>query len=288
MKYNIILSCLGLSVALSSATSPFLIGNSINLYLSHDRSYILIISTACLLILVTPALRLSANIYLQKISSNTTSNIKRKLLRVLFTTHFSADRRSGELLDLVDGDVDGAIYLYHGIFLDITINASLIALALLMIAYYYPAMIIAPLAGIFYSIAIYLSTKNNSNRIYTEYVTENTITIGKICDLLKQPNTSYSDQLREDEKKINKLALFSNLKISVLAALSGTSYLVGITTMLLIGFYAMNNNIMDAGMIFASAMYVERVLTPTSALISIYFSSREAFCRRSRIHNNIM
>lgn len=248
MKHNIILSCLGLSVALSSATSPFLIGNSINLYLSHDRSYILIISTACLLILVTPALRLSANIYLQKISSNTTSNIKRKLLRVLFTTHFSADRRSGELLDLVDGDVDGAIYLYHGIFLDITINASLIALALLMIAYYYPAMIIAPLAGIFYSIAIYLSTKNNSNRIYTEYVTENTITIGKICDLLKQPNTSYSDQLREDEKKINKLALFSNLKISVLAALSGTSYLVGITTMLLIGFYAMNNNIMDAGM----------------------------------------
>lgn len=288
MKYNIILSCLGLAVAFSSATSPFLIGNSINLYLVQDHSYILTISTACLLILATPALRLSANIYLEKISSNTRSNVKRQLLRILFTTNLSANRKSGELIDLIDGDVDGAMYLYHGIYLDITINATLIVLALLMIAYYYPVMIVAPLAGIIFSIAIYLSTKKNSSRLYSEYVTENTITIGKICDLLKQPNIFYSDQLREDVKKINTLALLSNLKVSVLAAISGASYLVGITTMLLIGFYALNNNIMNAGAIFASAIYIERVLSPTNALISIYFSSREAFYRRTRINNNIM
>src|SRR5690606_30110713 len=135
--------------------SPFLIGNAINLYLSQDNSYLLTISIACLLILATPALRLSANIYLQKISSKTRLNMKTKLLKNLFTTNFSTDRKSGEFIDLIDGDVDGALYLYHGIFLDLIINSTIIFLALFMIAYYYPLMIIAPLTAITFSASLY-------------------------------------------------------------------------------------------------------------------------------------
>jgi ABC-type bacteriocin/lantibiotic exporter with double-glycine peptidase domain len=201
MRHNIILCCLGLAVALSIATSPFLIGNAINLYLSQDNYYLPTISIACLLILATPALRLSANIYLQKISAKTRLNMKTRILKNLFTTNFSADRKSGELIDLIDGDVDGALYLYHGIFLDLTINSTIIILALFMIAYYYPLMIIAPLAAMTLSASLYFLTKKNCNNLYTEYVTENTTTIGKICNLLTSAKKNKNKSLQEDVKK---------------------------------------------------------------------------------------
>jgi ABC-type multidrug transport system fused ATPase/permease subunit len=81
MIHNITLSCLGVAVALFSAISPALIGNSIDLYLSGDDSYITMIGMACLLILTTPPLRLLANIYLQKISSKTRMNVKESVLK---------------------------------------------------------------------------------------------------------------------------------------------------------------------------------------------------------------
>ena len=287
MIHNITLSCLGVAVALFSAISPALIGNSIDLYLSGYDSYITMIGMACLLILTTPPLRLLANIYLQKISSKTRMNVKESVLKSLFTYNFSSKRKCGEIIDLVDGDVESALYLYHAVFLDIAINATLIILALSIIAYYYPVMIIAPLAGMLLSVTIYIFTKEKCDNLYMNYVNENTMTIGKICDLLMLEKVDRSYPLDEEVKRINKLSLSTSFKASMLEALSGSSYFVGIITMLLVGFYAVDNSLMNVGAIFASAMYIERVLGPTTALTSIYFSSREAFYRRSRIRNQI-
>jgi ABC-type bacteriocin/lantibiotic exporter with double-glycine peptidase domain len=121
-----------------------------------------------------------------------------------------------------------------------------------------------------------------------DYVTQNTITIGKICEVLTLVKKNDPHLLNEDIKKINKLSLSSSFKASTLEALSGSSYFVGISMMLCIGVYAVENNLMNIGAIFASAMYIERVLGPTTVLTSIYFSSREAFYRRSRIQKHII
>lgn len=284
MRHNIILSCLGLAISITSATSPYLIGSSINLYLSQDSSYIFTISTACLLIITAPILRLSANIYLHQISSKTRSILKKKLLRHLLISDSSNTRNSGEIIDLIDGDVDSALYLYHAVFLDITINSTLIILSLLIITYHYPFMIFAPLSGMAFALLIYFITPKKSDAIYTQYVTENTTTIGTICDLLTLSKTrTHTETLRSNIDKINKLALHSSFKASMFEALSGSCYLLAMGILFLTALYATNNNIMNSGAIFASAIYIERVLSPTTSLISIYYSTREASYRRRRI-----
>lgn len=284
MRYNIILSCFGLAISITSAASPYLIGSSINLYLSQDGSYIFTISTACLLIITAPILRLSANIYLQQISSKTRSILKKKLLKHLLISNFSSTRKSGEIIDMIDGDVDSALYLYHAVFLDVTINSSLIVLSLLIITYYYPIMIFAPLSGMAFALLIYLITQKKSDTIYTQYVTENTTIIGAICDLLTRSKAQpYTEILRSDIDKISKLALHSSFKASMFEALSGLCYLLAMGILFLTALYAINSNIMNTGAIFAAAIYIERVLAPTTSLISIYYSTREASYRRRRI-----
>lgn len=201
MKYNIALSFLGIVVALASATPPLLIGKSINLYLSQDDFYLITLVTACILILATPALRLSANVHLQKIASKTRYDLKKKLLQNLLFTNFWPSRGSGEFIDLIDGDVDNALYLYHGVYLDTVTNATLIALALSIIGYFYPVMIVAPSIAIIFSITMYTFTRVTCNNIYTEYVKENTTIINRICELLTCSEGKYSDSLEINIKK---------------------------------------------------------------------------------------
>ena len=270
-------------IAAVSAASPYLMGNSINLYLIQDSSYIGMISTACLIIILTPILRLLANIHIQKISSKTRLILKNNLITHLSTNNPSIKRNNGEIIDLIDGDVDSSLYLNHGIFFDISLNSSLIILSLLITAYYYPLMTLAPLSGIVYALIAFYITHKSSDILYAKYVTENTKIIGTICNFLAQ-SKFYSDKTRIDIKNIERLAFRSRLKSSILESLSGTCYVLAIGVLLLTVIHALSQNMMSTGAIFASAIYVERVLNPTTALISIYFSNREAFYRRKRIN----
>lgn len=270
-------------IATASAASPYLIGNSINLYLAQDNSYIGMISIACLIIIATPILRLLANIHIQKTLSKTRLFLKCRLITHLTTKDPLIKRNNGEIIDLIDGDVDNSLYLSHAIFFDISLNSSLIILSLLITAYYYPLITLAPLSGILYALIAFYITHKTSNTLYAKYVTENTKIIGVICNFLAH-SKFYNKKTRIDIKKIEKLAFRSSLKSSLLESLSGSCYVLAIGVLLLTVIHAISQNSMSTGAIFASVIYVERVLNPTTALISIYFSSREAAYRRERIH----
>jgi ABC-type bacteriocin/lantibiotic exporter with double-glycine peptidase domain len=142
--------------------------------------------------------------------------------------------------------------------------------------------VLAPLSGLLYASAAYFITRRKSDTLFEEYVQENTVIIGTICAHVCDAKP-YNDRVKLDIKKIERLAFRSNLKASFFESISGTCYLVAIVFLFLISAHLISESALTTGAIFASAIYLERVLSPTMSLISIYYSSREASYRRNRI-----
>lgn len=284
MKTNLIICCFGVGASITASVSPYLIGNSINLYLASDNSYVYTLASASLFIIATPPLKLAANIYLQKSISKTRYILKKTILTHLLNTRFETTRKLGERIELIDGDVDGSIYLYHSIYFDISLNCSIIIAALAITALYHPLLALAPLSGLLYATAAYFLTQKNSNSLYSEYVQQNTVTIGNICEHLHDA-TPYTDRVEFDIKNIQRLAFRSSLKASTFESVSGSCYPVAIVVLFLVSAHLLSAGGSSIGAIFASTIYLERVLSPTMSLISIYYSSREASYRRSRIRS---
>lgn len=284
MKSNLILCCFGVGIAILTSAPPYLIGASINLYLASDSFYLYALAGASFLLIATPPLKLAANIYLQKTASKTRFILKKAILNHLLDRSFEHTQKPGERIELIDGDVDGSIYLYHSIYLDVSLNCSIIIAALLVTAHYHPLLALAPLTGLVYAIAAYLITRKNSNSLFAEYVQENTVTIGAICELLLNAKP-YTNRIKIDIKNIERLAFRSSLKATTFESMSSTCYPVAIVFLLLVSAHLLSVGETNIGSIFASAIYLERVLSPTMSLISIYYSSREASYRRSRIRS---
>lgn len=284
MKSNLILCCFGVGIAILPSASPYLIGASINLYLASDSFYLYALAGASFLLIATPPLKLAANIYLQKTASKTRFILKKAILNHLLDRSFEHTQKPGERIELIDGDVDGSIYLYHSIYLDVSLNCSIIIAALLVTAHYHPLLALASLIGVVYAIAAYLITRKNSNSLFDEYIQENTLTIGVLCELSVNAKP-YTNRTKVDIKNIERLAFRSSLKATTFESMSGTCYPIAIVVLLLLSAHLLSVGEATIGSIFASAIYLERVLSPTMSLISIYYSSREASYRRSRIRS---
>lgn len=130
MKSNLVLCCFGVGIAILTSASPYLIGNSINLYLASDSLYLYALTGASLFLIATPPFKLVANIHLQKTAAKTRLTLKKAILNHLLGRSFEHTHKPGERFELIDGDVDGSMYLYHSIYLDVSLNCSIIIAAL--------------------------------------------------------------------------------------------------------------------------------------------------------------
>jgi len=284
MKNNLIICCFGVGISIATSASPYLIGNSINLYLASDNLYLYALASASLFIIITPPLKLAANIYIQRTTSKTRYILKKTILTYLLNTRLQTKRKLGERIELIDGDVDGSTYLYHSVYFDISLNGSIIIAALVITAFYHPLLALAPLSGLLYATAAYFLTRRNSNSLFSDYIQKNTATIGIICEHLYDA-TPYTDRLELDIKNVKRLAFRSSFKASTFESVSGSCYPVAMFVLFLVSTYLLRSGDSNIGAIFASTIYLERVLSPTMSLISIYYSSREASYRRSRIRS---
>lgn len=286
MKLNLRVILMGVTVALSSIAPPYLIGVAINSYFASGKLEKSTVILACLLIITTPCLRVASSIYVQKISSTTRKLLKKSLIKKLIIDAQPINHTYGEIIDLVDGDVEGAIYLYHSIYLDITLNSSIMLLSLYMIFNYNPIMAAAPLAAILYSILLHLFSREIPSKSYAAYVDRNTDLISEIGESLeKRPRPSF-DFHRTQCVHVRTLSLFACGKISILEFLSGLSYLIGIILLFKIGSDSIIDGTLSIGDFVSAAIYIERVLAPTTALIGIYYATSEALYRRARVKKN--
>ncbi|MBV4485921.1 hypothetical protein HU727_010010 [Pseudomonas sp. SWRI153] len=279
-----ILCGFGVGIAILTSASPYLIGNSINLYLASDSFYLYALAGASIFIIAITPIKLAANIYLQKTASQTRFSLKKTILTHVLNTSFGPTVKPGERIELIDGDVDGSMYLYHSLYFDISLNCSIIIVALLITSNYHPLLALAPLSGLLYASIAYLATRKRSNSLYTAYVKDNTVIVGAICEHLYD-SKPYTDRIKLDIKNIERLAFRSSLKASTFESISGSCYPVAIVVLFFVSAHLLSVGDSNIGSIFASAIYLERVLSPTMSMISIYYSSREASYRRSRIRS---
>lgn len=288
MKLNLRVIFMGIAVALSSIASPYLIGMAINSYVVHGEIEKLTIIFACLLIMTNPCLRVISSIYVKKISSLTRKSLKQSLIKKLITDANPVSHTYGEIIDLVDGDVEGAIYLYHSIYLDVAQNLSIMLLSLYMIFNYNPTMLIAPLVAMLYSILLHLFSRKVPSEAYASYVDRNTDLISGIGESLAKKARPSFDFHRAQCAHVRTLSLFAHGKISTLEFLSGLSYLIGIMLLFKIGSDAIIGGTLSIGDFVSAAIYIERVLVPTTALIGIYYATSEALYRRARVKKSLL
>lgn len=282
-RENINLIFAALIISTTTSTTPYLLGATIDTSKPTSLVTLAIIASAC--IITTPCLKLLTNIYVQRISTTTKFILKKRLINNLLRHGFFSLRQGGNIIDLVDGDVDGTIYLYHRLYYDIALNTSLITASLGAIIYINPHLLLAALSSIFLSIFFCYTTQKKANTLFEELVNENTHLLGSICDDIRLNSTtsSYSKQIQH----IEKLSVRAQLKSSMLTAFSLSSYIVGITSLILIGGGYIFAEKITTGEMFSAVIYIERALSPTSALISIYYSTRESSTRLKRVKHNI-
>ncbi len=274
---------MGIIVALSSIASTYLIGMAVNSYSANGETNILIVVLSCAFILATPCLRTISNIYTQKMSSATKKTLKQRLIKKLVIDSHRKDSTYGEIIDLVDGDVEGAIYLYHNIHLDITLNISIMILSLYIIYSYSPIMALAPFAAILYAIIFHLLSRKSTQNLYSPYVERNTNFISSIGESMEQkPRPSFELHLTQCTK-VRKSSVIACGKLSSFEFCAGLSYLIGIFLLFTIGSSSIVDGTLSIGDLISSTIYIERVLSPTIALISVYYATSEALYRKTRI-----
>ncbi|SDB38471.1 ABC transporter transmembrane domain-containing protein [Pseudomonas sp. NFACC13-1] len=281
MFLNLRVILIGIAGALIGIAPPYLIGQAINFYTKHGEIDTLIISVACVLIIATPCGRLASHLYIQKLSTATRKSLKTRLTeKIILKTTLE---NHGEAIDLIDGDVEGSIYLYHNIYLDIASSLSALLLALFIVFHYNPSLTIAPLSAILYIATFKILTRRAYLSSYKKYVETNTQLISNISNLRNSSSLSDLELIKENNRQIKLLSLISRAKIALLELVSNLSYLIGIILLFYIGSNSIANDTLSIGDFVSAAVYLERVLVPTGALVSIYYATGEARYRRMRI-----
>lgn len=281
MILNLRVILIGIAGALIGIAPPYLIGQAINFYTRHGEIDTLIISAACVLIIATPCGRLASYLYIQKLSTATRKSLKTRLTEKIIPKTTSENH--GEAIDLIDGDVEGSIYLYHNIYLDIASSLSALLLALFIVLHYNPSLIIAPLSAILYIITFKILTRKTYLSSYKKYVETNTQLISSISNLRNSSSLSNLGFIKESNRQIKLLSLISRAKTALLELASNLSYLIGIILLFYIGSNSIANDTLSIGNFVSAAIYLERVLVPTAALVNIYYATGEARYRRMRI-----
>ena len=281
MFLNLRVILIGVAGALIGIAPPYLIGQAINLYTTHGEIDMLIISAACVLIIATPCGRLASHLYVQKLSTATRKKLKSRLTEKIIPK--TTSESSGAAIDLIDGDVEGSIYLYHNIYLDIASSLSALLPALFIVFHYNPSLTIAPLSAILYIATFKILTRKTYSSSYKKYVETNTELISNISNFRNSPSLSNHGHLKESNRQIKLLSLISRAKIALLELASNLSYLIGIILLFYIGSNSIANDTLSIGDFVSAAIYLERVLVPTAALVSIYYATGEARYRRMRI-----
>jgi len=281
MFLNLRVILFGVAGALIGIAPPYLIGQAINLYTKHGEIDMLIISAACVLIIATPCGRLASHLYVQKLSTVTRKSLKSRLTEKIIPQTTSENH--GEAIDLIDGDVEGSIYLYHNIYLDVASSLSALLLALFIVLHYNPSLIIAPLSAILYIATLKVITRKIYLSSYKKYVESNTQLISNISNSMNSSSPSNLEHFKKSNRQIKLLSLISRAKIALLELASNLSYLIGIILLFYIGSNSIANDTLSIGDFVSAAIYLERVLVPTAALVSIYYATGEARYRRMRI-----
>ncbi|MBT2338128.1 MULTISPECIES: hypothetical protein [Pseudomonas] len=276
---------MGIAVAFTSIASPYLIGMIINFYTQYGEIENVVIVVTCLLITTSPCARLASNLYIQKLSAATRKQLKSQLTNAIIPN--TTISNYGEAIDLIDGDVEGAIYLYHHIYLDITLNLGILLPSLFIIFSYNTLIIIAPMAAILYTITITVLSRKLYSRSHEQYVEANTLLIRSISTAKSSASRSNFDKLQGNCGKIELLSLFARGKISLLEFFSNLSYLFGIILLFYLGSSLIIESTLPIGDFVSAAIYLERVLLPTASLINIYYATSEARYRRKRINQRL-
>lgn len=282
MLLNLRVILIGIAGALIGIAPPYLIGQAINFYTKHGEIDTLIISVACLLIIATPCGRLASHLYIQKLSTATRKSLKTRLTEKIIPK--TTLENHGEAIDLIDGDVEGSIYLYHNIYLDIASSLSALLLSLFIVFHYNPSLTIAPLSAILYIATFKILTRRTYLSSYKKYVETNTQLISNISNFRNSSSLSKLGLIKESNRQIKLLSLISRAKIALLELASNLSYLIGIILLFYIGSNSIANDTLSIGDFVSAAVYLERVLVPTAALVSIYYATGEARYRRMRIY----
>lgn len=281
IRGNLLLVLISVVLSLISISSPYLLGEAIDRYGRREALPLVMLASLC--IVVVPCLKLLVLIYVQRVSKNTRFILKKKLLSTLLEQNFTNLSLGGQVIDLVDGDVEGALYLYHRVYYDVAFNISLIVMSLCVVAYIQPQILLAPLAAITLSGVMYCLARRKAGLLFQAFVQVNCKLVGHLCDDIRlkfdAPHAYYNDRF----KSIQKLGVSAQLRSSILGAFSSSSYMLGIVLLFLMGGGYFYTDKMTSGELFSSVIYVERVLSPTSSLVAIYFSVRESSVRFNRI-----
>ncbi len=284
MIYNFGFIVLGATTACINLGAPLFLGYAIDHYLKTHELHLWYILSACVGLILSPCVRLGSKFYLARSNAFTRLKLKQKSVNILIR-HGEVSPPEGDIIEFVDNDIDNSIYLRHSIYYDISASISAIFIALLAIYSYHPILAIAPIAAIIFASLVFKSTQTITNNAYGQYVEMNTDLISKLLSAVKSktrpPLTAF-----ETLKSTTLQTLWkAQLKISTLEAISGLSFLIGISLLLYLGSNLLQKNALTIGAFVAAAMYIERILVPLSFLLGIYFSSAEALYRQSRVRS---
>lgn len=285
MSINLRVILIGIVGALVGIAPPYLIGQTINLYNKYQRIDIMAIFIACALIIASPCVRVASHLYAQRLTTITRKKLKTKLTKAIIPK--TTTECYGKAIDLIDGDVEGSIYLYHNIYLDIAASLSALFLALFIVFHYNPSLIVAPLSAILYIVILKILTRKPYLRSYEKYVEMHTQLISRISISTRPSSLLNFEGLIKIGRKIQILSLQSKAKLALLELTSNFSYLIGITLLFYIGSYSIANETLSIGDFVSAAIYLERILMPTATLVSIYYSTGEARYRRMRIARSL-
>lgn len=276
---NLLLILIAVVVAGLSVLSPYLIGQAVDRVSDPGGGFMIVVGAVCVTMLLSPCLKFIVNVYIGVVDRRTRVRLKQTLLSRLCLHHFSKLDGGGHIIAMVDGDVEGALYLHHRVYFDLGLNVALIFLSLLVVVGVNSILIIPPLISLILGVAVCWFAREAPRRAYNDYIDADTRLVGGICDEVmgrhKQHNVSLSEVLDK--------AFRAHLQSSALNASSSSSYFVGVVALFFIGSMLLIDDVITAGELFSVLMYMDRVLAPAAAVLAIYYSTRESSVRLERI-----
>lgn len=280
---RMVLLFLALLLAILSAAPPYLIGRAVDLSDSASGSFTLVVSLACLAILTAPLIKLLANIFTSYLTQATRLSLK-KLIIPIYLRRLGEFNGAGQVISLVEGDVDGALYLYHRLYFDLALNVSSIGFSLLVLMAMSPLLVIPPLVSILVGVMICWSSRRSTNQVYEEYVNKETILLGQVCQAAVDGTTAINSK-DIGVIEVGRAAYKANFRSASANALSSSAYCVGVALLFYIWDILFAHEKITVGALMAALMYIDRVMAPANALVAVFYATREASVRLSRIKN---
>lgn len=274
-----VLVLMAVVVAGLSVLSPYLIGKAVDRVNDPGGGFMIVVGGACVTMLLSPCLRFIVNVYIGVVDKRTRVRLKQSLLSTLCLHHFSKLDGGGHIIAMVDGDVEGALYLHHRVYFDLGLNIALIFLSLLVVVGINFILVIPPLVSLILGLAVCWFARDAPRRAYNDYIEADTRLVGGICDEVMGRHRRHKVSLSEVLDK----AFRAHFQSSAMNASSSSSYFVGVIVLFLIGSTLLVGGAITAGELFSVLMYMDRILAPAAAVLAIYYSTRESSVRLERI-----